>query len=156
MRDLVSREIAISLKKLGFDEPCFAYYDKEGLKVEKYFFNEQNLNSIFNKWQDKGEIKTSAPTLSQAFRFFRKKGWYYDICKTEDGWEYYIQSLTHSWLSDPFDDDDTCELECLNRIVELEIIRSAVEKEEKRLSEEEKINQLKLIFKELKDQKHDS
>jgi hypothetical protein len=54
-------EIALDLKELGFDEPCFGYYKHEELLIEGKYKNSDHGFSI------------SAPTFSQAFRFFREK-----------------------------------------------------------------------------------
>lgn len=142
MIDIVSREIAVNLKRLGFDEPCAAYYDGEDVLIERHFFNEQNLNSIFKK-RENISFRVSAPNIGQAFRFFRKLGWYYEIYKSEGEWEYYIQSQSHSWIEEGFEDDDECELKCLERMIDLEIIGEPTLVV---LSEEEKKRQLKNIF----------
>jgi hypothetical protein len=142
MNDIVSREIADSLRFLGFDDPCVAYYDGDLLKVEKHFFNELNLNSTFKKREIINPHKVSAPNIGQAFRFLRKLGWYYEIYTLENGWEYYIQNQHHSWIEEGFEDDDTCELRCLERIIDIQTINNS----KPTLSEEEKIRQLKNIF----------
>jgi hypothetical protein len=54
-------EIALDLKELGFDEPCFGYYKHEELLIEGKYKNSDHGFSI------------SAPTYSQAFRWFREK-----------------------------------------------------------------------------------
>jgi hypothetical protein len=61
-KDFTLYEEALELKQLGFDEPCFMYYTDKG---ELY---KSDLYGI------------SAPTYSQAFRWFREKyGLYPDI-----------------------------------------------------------------------------
>jgi hypothetical protein len=155
MRDIVSREIAMSLMRLGFDEPCTGYFDEDGLKLEPDFFNKQNLNSFFSKKENINLIRISAPSISQAFRFFRKRGWYYDIYKIEGSWEYYIQHLSYSWIEEGFEDDDACEIMCLERLIDLEIIRCSTDQNgedrlNQTLSEDEKREQLKNIFDKLK------
>jgi hypothetical protein len=126
MRDIVSREAATNLKTLGFNEPCFGYYLGDELIVEKYFCNTENLNSVFSGWTTT-ELKISAPTYSQAFRFFRKNGWYYDISKIDGLWEYYVQHALYSWIEDGFDCDDECEEKCLDRIIDLELVRTNID-----------------------------
>ena len=69
--EFVSYEIALALKELGFDEPCFTYYYNVTGKLRT------NISiDIDNIWVS-GSIKklgiTLAPTFSQAFRFFRDK-----------------------------------------------------------------------------------
>lgn len=76
-KEFVSYEIALALKELGFDEPCFACYGEDGqiiIRTPDYRSfetnNESNIIRNFNLYNN-GTI--SAPTFSQAFRFFREK-----------------------------------------------------------------------------------
>ena len=62
MKDFVPHKESLELKALGFDEPCFGYYE----------------NGVFIFWYDSRQesellLNCSAPTFSQAFRFFREK-----------------------------------------------------------------------------------
>ena len=73
MKEFVPYNEALELKKLGFDEPCFGYYDNTG----KLFFN-TNGQPVGKDWVWEGNqiVPTDmvpAPTFSQAFRFFREK-----------------------------------------------------------------------------------
>jgi hypothetical protein len=81
-KDFVPYTEALELKKLGFDEPCLAKYtvipeDKinwftipeQGITDKTSFGSSKNYNSKF--FEEEGII--SAPTFSQAFRFFREK-----------------------------------------------------------------------------------
>ena len=59
--EFVKYEQALALKELGFDEPCFGYYD----------------NGVFIFWYDSKQetellLNCTAPTYSQAFRWFRE------------------------------------------------------------------------------------
>jgi hypothetical protein len=69
--DFVPYELALELKQLGFDEPCFAFYDES-----LYFPNNENQYGTFCN-QKLDASSCSAPTYSQAFRWFRDK---YDLC----------------------------------------------------------------------------
>ena len=73
-KEFVSYEIALKLKELGFDEPCFTYYHningniRTGIEVH-----------IHNAWTYAGTKKietTLAPLYQQVFRWLRNK---YDI-----------------------------------------------------------------------------
>jgi hypothetical protein len=73
-KEFVSYEIALKLKELGFDEPCFTYYHningniRTGIEVH-----------IHNAWTYAGTKKletTLAPLHQQVFRWLRNK---YDI-----------------------------------------------------------------------------
>ena len=64
-KEFVPYEIALELKQLGFDEPCFAYYDI----AQKFNFpgcTMHNRNFINLK-------ATMTPLYQQAFRWFREK-----------------------------------------------------------------------------------
>ncbi len=60
-KEFVDYKTALELKELGYDEPCFAYYNYNGT----HFFNYKP------KTDDKN--LTKAPLYQQAFRWFREK-----------------------------------------------------------------------------------
>ena len=66
-KEFVPYELALELKQLGFDEPCFAFYDES-----LYFPNNENQYGTFCN-QKLDASSCSAPTYSQAFRWFRDK-----------------------------------------------------------------------------------
>ena len=72
LKEFVPYEVALRLKALGFDEPCFGYYNSNG---EFTFF--ADLRNCTNNSEFK--FYPTAPTFSQAFRWFRNKhkmdGW---------------------------------------------------------------------------------
>jgi len=89
-KDFVTYEQASALKELGFDEPCiYAWCNKGGWNKYQMvkepivqvlrtdgnpfgqYFNGKNWNVEFSP--NKNQIQCSAPTYSQAFRFFREK-----------------------------------------------------------------------------------
>ena len=65
-KDFVPYEEALALKELGFDEPCFAVY----FNTTQQLYFDKYINE-FNK-----DVRTLAPTFSQAFRWFREQYWY--------------------------------------------------------------------------------
>jgi hypothetical protein len=57
---------ALSLKELGFDEPCLLYFNKGELKSHNQTTTEgANFNNQLDSW-------VSAPTKQQIFEWFRK------------------------------------------------------------------------------------
>ena len=81
-KDFVPYEPSLALKELGFDEPCFANYTvipedeidwftipEQGITDKTSFGSSKNYNS--KSFEEEGTI--SAPTFSQAFRWFREK-----------------------------------------------------------------------------------
>ena len=67
-REFIPYELAVKLKALGFDGPCFGVYIEGHLMI--------TYDSIYNS-TDVPVVK--APTFSQAFRWFRDKNFYAKI-----------------------------------------------------------------------------
>jgi hypothetical protein len=78
----VPYELALALKELGFDEPCFCFYSSTpnvgDLDFTKFWFAEtlsryENLQktSIIEGWQLTNSKSCIAPTYQQAFEWFR-------------------------------------------------------------------------------------
>jgi hypothetical protein len=136
IRDLVNYEGALELNGLGFNEPCFCIYNRE----RKLRFN--NLHNPPDR--DKGVKLTSnngrypAPTLSQAFRWFREEhGLKHDIDDDKIGKKFYykIRSYTdkfdnyddiikpmreeRDWSKIEFSTYEGAELACLKKLIEI-------------------------------------
>jgi hypothetical protein len=66
-KEYVPYELALELKQLQFDEPCISNYTSFGK-----FSNDYSAPRKYNSEFELGSY-ISAPTYSQAFRFFREK-----------------------------------------------------------------------------------
>lgn len=67
-KEFIPYELAVKLKELGFDEPCFGCYDEKcvfGLTVMS--IKQYYTNSKEDTWN------CAAPLYQQAFRWFREK-----------------------------------------------------------------------------------
>lgn len=62
-KEFVPYKLALALKELGFDEPCFGWFTDDHLRI----------GSVVENKHVQGENELLAPTFSQAFRFFREK-----------------------------------------------------------------------------------
>jgi len=138
-QEFIPYEQALALKELGFDEPCFAFWsDIEDNKFTGNYTIRIGLESIENKIQGiryKGFL--SAPTYSQAFRWFREKyDWQHSIDPTADqhshklGYNYWIWNYktgeehytmpknrpTGDWEYETYEE---AELECLKKLIEI-------------------------------------
>jgi hypothetical protein len=116
-KEFVNYEIALALKELGFDEPCFGYH----LDNKFQFFADVrscNTNSEF-------KFYPTAPTYSQAFRFFREKykliSYIHPLALLQDTkkWCYEITNFETSWDEDsdlhtPEEAEQACLLELIN------------------------------------------
>jgi hypothetical protein len=87
-KEFVTYEIALELKALGFDEPCFAGYSNSTEKLEYY------SRPIVTK----DSFTVDAPIFSQAFRWFEENYSYFVDIKTDTtpneilGFDYTIKS----------------------------------------------------------------
>lgn len=77
MEDFVTYEQAISLKKLGFDLKVNHYYDDEGYIIENLVdYSEEVPHGEYTSYDNFNyEDVCSAPTLAQAQKWLREKGY---------------------------------------------------------------------------------
>jgi hypothetical protein len=128
-KEFIEYEQALALKELGFDEPCFAFYDES-----LYFPNNENQYGTFCN-QKLDVSSCSSPTFSQAFRWFREKynlrgfiGFRPNVkqfdCHVYDmslsGKEYVKQRTMEEFNKDPkVGTYEEAELECLKKLIEI-------------------------------------
>ena len=118
----VPYELAVKLKQLGFDEPCFGYWN-----IDPYLPNPTfNLVKPFDH-----EWCIPAPLYQQAFRWFREKynilatiysnasgylyEWHDAIGGTHRGWSEY-EGPNDSGVWDTYEE---AELACLIKLIEI-------------------------------------
>jgi len=110
-QEFVPYGLALKLKQLGFDNPCFAWYVSESYGLE------------YGKAVKSDLIKDGlvAPTFSQAFRWFREKQFLIDVTShNSDEYEFYIKwSFAYSFLSDIYKTYEEAELACLEKLIEI-------------------------------------
>ena len=123
-KEFIPYEQAFALKELEFDEPCFAQY-------KKYDVGEATLDIGFSKNEiimqfHKLSKFCSAPTFSQAFRWFREVyNIYVEISfnqKYENPRFGYIVRTKSSCLHTrdfPYKTYEEAELECLKKLIEI-------------------------------------
>ena len=124
-KELVSYEIALELKELGFDEPCFTYYYDISGELRK------NISvDIHNGWTYFPNLKliTLAPTFSQAFRFFRERHGLYGLYTMGDYennfywqiWRNDYKTKTYITASNyVFEKYEEAEQACLLKLIEI-------------------------------------
>ena len=117
--EFVPYEQALELKQLGFNEECFSYYTYP----EGKFSNVLSFNSYKNT-----ALKTSSPTFSQAFRWFREKYNLIPDIQYYGNWNFEIFRIGE--FAEPMDDVNVdytfkggtyedAELECLKKLIEI-------------------------------------
>ena len=124
-KELVSYEIALALKELGFNEPCFTYYYDISGELRK------NISvDIHNGWTYFPNLKliTLAPTFSQAFRFFRERHTLYGLYTMGDYennfyWQIWRNdSITKTYITASnyvFEKYEEAEQACLLKLIEI-------------------------------------
>ena len=124
-REFVPYELAVKLKKLGFNEPCFFAFDNcsTPMRCTDLRTNEQKFEGVnYNS-----STYTSQPTFSQAFRWFREKGFFVSFSTHDYNiHDFYIKwsipdksTLSESILSDAYDTYEEAELACLEELIEI-------------------------------------
>ena len=100
-------EIAYKLKELGFDEPCFSYYTKEGLiKI----YHQSDIYPDF----------IPAPLYQQAFRWFREKYRLYPIIDSFVGVKGVVKFFYKLPMYDEtFNTYEEAESACLDKLIEI-------------------------------------
>ena len=115
-KEFVPYQPSLDMKEIGFDEPCFGYH----LDNKFQFFADVrscNTNSEFGFYP-------TAPTFSQAFRWFREK---HDLCGIvlpfgEGLFDYRIYSAKegkHLFGSPEFKTYEEAKLYCLIKLIEI-------------------------------------
>jgi hypothetical protein len=112
-KEFVPYELAVKLKALGFDEPCFGFYQRgDFLKIKVLRIN------LFPRIDD----SCLAPTFSQAFRWFREKGYHCGIIPRYDEFHYFIKDFVNDKEYDDvynISSYEEAELACLRKLIEI-------------------------------------
>jgi hypothetical protein len=127
MKDFVPYQEALELKQLGFDEPCFAFYNYNS-QLCRYMNPDKDWNSLNHQQLKNSKITLpdthTAPTYSQAFRWFREK---YQLHSTitsisQESWQWHITKPGES-LGKLYDEDfytyEEAELQCLQHLIKI-------------------------------------
>ena len=116
-KEFVSYEIALELKELGFEEPCFGSIDQIGYIHVKGSKSSPRGSMMYNT--------IDCPTFSQAFRFFREKYmlsgeiyifkniWNFDIEDIKNSMQLYTSDITIYYTY------EDAELECLVKLIDI-------------------------------------
>jgi hypothetical protein len=126
MKDFVPYQEALELKQLGFDEPCFAFYNYNS-QLCRYMNPDKDWNSLNHQQLKNSKITLpdthTAPTYSQAFRWFREK---YDlhngIYPYYDEYEFQIKDFrlpTNTPINGGLMKYEEAELECLQKLIKI-------------------------------------
>jgi len=124
-KEFIPYELALELRQLGFDEPCFGYYEpnKEFKYINWEIFKDFPYLAKNSEW---GEDLVAALTYSQAFRWFRVKGIENEIHSDFDitlgynrGYIPVVQFIEFYNNGDCYETHEEAELECLKKLIEI-------------------------------------
>ena len=129
-KEFVPYEPSLALKELGFDEPCLAWFaETKKLQIapetyKKWTSKPCNNSNIINEFN---VDCITAPTFSQAFRFFREKykihsiinltiigTWYFELYDLNDKRNAEIKTNQNE-----FETPEEAELACLIELIEI-------------------------------------
>ena len=131
-KEFIPYDLALELKELGFDEPCFGWFRSTLIPsnfTEYFLETEFGMNESPSDWVNSNFLDKacSAPLYQQAFRWFREK---YDLFGQitvaeyelqNNGFEYEIKSKDKSidtWRGG-YKIYEEAELECLKELIEI-------------------------------------
>jgi hypothetical protein len=106
-KEFIPHQEALELKELGFDEPCFGYYEDNNLTIT---FPSTSPNGW--KWVGNSIIpakNTNAPLYQQAFRWFRK---------LENGSLNHLDFM-YEYLKDDSMSYEEAEQACLKKLIQI-------------------------------------
>ena len=132
-KEFVTYNQALTLKELGFDEPCFGIYYGNG-DNEFMGYSLESSKELTNKFKELGHIPT--PLYQQTFRWFREKyniqGYIYsstvrgntEKTKQFTGYIWNINGIDTPFLSTDARDElhdtyEEAESACLNKLIEI-------------------------------------
>ena len=119
-KEFVPYEVALRLKALGFDEPCWGYYHIcDGYTIGYAF--------CYSDVESQPDGGCSAPLFQQAFRWFRENGF---ICHITNDLsnnlkdEIYVYVMTKGYgtlidRSEEYFTYEEAELACLQKLIEI-------------------------------------
>ena len=119
--EFITHEQALALKELGFDEPCFGFFNIKGKFIKDFGITKDIMDSLGLKHLEFVENICIAPTFSQAFRWFREK---YDLHSYIDRvyekgfyvYEYFIDKNNQEFGLKTYKE---AELECLKKLIKI-------------------------------------
>ena len=118
---------ALALKAIGFDKPCFSFYQEEYVENKPTMVDDNDEYRLTGwrtcKNSEIPENYTAAPTWSQAFRFFREE-YNIDVNIQKDSIGIYHFNIDTNkygdWVEPIFNKIyEEAELDCLEKIINI-------------------------------------
>jgi hypothetical protein len=123
-KEFLPHRESLELKELGFNEPCFRFFYSDGRisdNLANDIISKDYINTRINVYSELNSC--SAPTFSQAFKWFREK---YDlhngIYPYYDEYEFQIKDFrlpTNTPIHGGLMKYEEAELACLRKLIEI-------------------------------------
>ena len=112
-------EQSLALKELGFDEPCFGFYNYKG-ELKRYMNPDKNWNTLESQLLKNSKITIpdtyTAPLKSQVFEWFRdNRDLEYQIIKSANG---NYSAVIHLNTQEYLDKISTLHHACVDEVVD--------------------------------------
>ena len=111
-KEFVTYPLALRMKQLGFNEPCFSFY--AGGFNELWTIKLVNPNNIH-------QSNVLAPTYSQAFRWFRENyNWTIKVNQvTKNNWSYTLENFPNdrTYYGEVYGSFEDAEIGCLEKLI---------------------------------------
>lgn len=119
-KEFIPYEQALALKELGFDESCICVYNSYHQLKGTIIGSIEGDYIKKDKWDD----RLSAPTFSQAFRFFREKyGYLVSPFQNENNLFFFeigkLNTLKTEHYSKDWETYEDAEISCLVKLIEI-------------------------------------
>jgi hypothetical protein len=115
--EFIPYDLALELKQLGFDEPCFAWYNPKGTLLSDLTIGHEETDFFYTQ-NDMDENQCIAPTYSQAFRWFRNKFNCHHTINLNKKYVGIAYSSVVNFSVDEFNTYEEAELACLKKLIE--------------------------------------
>jgi hypothetical protein len=119
-KEFVSYEMALALKELEFNEPCFTYYYNVSSNLRTNI--SVDTNNGWTYFPNKKSI-ILAPTFSQSFRFFREKysleGAIYRLNFKWASQVFNIETSTYCFIPELFETYEEAEINSLQKMIKM-------------------------------------
>ena len=115
--EFVPYEIALNMYRLGYDEPCFAFYSRAFANTPYKLI----IGSIVKQQEYFGGQICSAPLWQQAFQWFRNKGFHgtIDSCEGLNTWKIASVHLDTDKHSENISDYNEAQIACLLELIDI-------------------------------------
>jgi hypothetical protein len=111
-KEFVTYKQSLALKELGFDEPCFGYYEN-GVFI--YWYDSKQENELL--------LNCTSPLKQQVFRWFREKyGLFTQPNRTIDTsgvWYYFSIATKRTDVCEGSFSYESAEQACLDKLIEI-------------------------------------